>query len=247
MLAVAGLGLVPLAGVAAERFDLRVGLLERVLRHDRAVGEFAVALVGDLHALGQIARSPARNSNLSITLPGSSVGVARRLDPHLAQHLRDDDLDVLVVDFDALAAIDVLNFAQSGTAARLLRREMRRMSCGTSGPSTSASPARTKSPAWTRKCLPCGTRCSRSMPLSLRTMIVRLPRRFSPKQLDRAVDLGDDGRILRLAGFEDFRHARQTAGDVLRARRLRAASWPAAYRPRSCWPSSTSMWALSGR
>ena len=54
------------------------------------------------------------------------------------------------------------------------------MSCGTSGPSTSASPARTKSPAWTRKCLPCATRCSRSMPLSLRTMIVRLPRRFSP-------------------------------------------------------------------
>ncbi len=54
------------------------------------------------------------------------------------------------------------------------------MSCGTSGPSTSASPARTKSPACTRKCLPCETRCSRSMPLSLRTMIVRLPRRFSP-------------------------------------------------------------------
>ena len=32
-----------------------------------------------------------------------------------------------------------------------------------------------------------------------------------------AVDLGDDGRVLRLAGLEDFRHAGQTAGDVLRA------------------------------
>ena len=37
------------------------------------------------------------------------------------------------------------------------------------------------------------------------------------QQLDRAVDLGDDGRFLRLAGFEDFGHAGQTAGDVLRA------------------------------
>ena len=55
------------------------------------------------------------------------------------------------------------------------------MSCGTSGPSTSASPARTKSPECTRKCLPWLTRCSRSMPLSLRTIMVRLPRRFSPR------------------------------------------------------------------
>ena len=55
------------------------------------------------------------------------------------------------------------------------------------------------------------------MPLSLRTMIVRLPRVFSLEQFDRAVDFGDNGRILRLAGFEDFRHARQTARDVLRA------------------------------
>ena len=40
------------------------------------------------------------------------------------------------------------------------------------------------------------------------------------QQLDRAVDFGDHGRILRLAGLEDFRHARQTAGDVLRAGHL---------------------------
>ena len=40
------------------------------------------------------------------------------------------------------------------------------------------------------------------------------------EEFDRAVDLGDDGRILRLAGFEDFRHAGQTAGDVLRAGRF---------------------------
>ena len=34
-------------------------------------------------------------------------------------------------------------------------------------------------------------------------------------ELDRAVDFADDGRFARLAGFEQFDHARQTAGDVL--------------------------------
>jgi hypothetical protein len=49
------------------------------------------------------------------------------------------------------------------------------------------------------------------------TRIVRLPRRFSPADLDLAVDLGHDRRILRLAGLEDLGDAGQTAGDVLRA------------------------------
>ena len=34
-------------------------------------------------------------------------------------------------------------------------------------------------------------------------------------EADRAVDLGDDRVILRTAGFEQFGHPRQTAGDVL--------------------------------
>ena len=56
VLAVAGLGLTPLAGVAAEGFDLGVGLLERFLAaRSSPVCEVAVALVGDLHALGQLA------------------------------------------------------------------------------------------------------------------------------------------------------------------------------------------------
>src|SRR5213079_500446 len=36
--------------------------------------------------------------------------------------------------------------------------------------------------------------------------------------LDPAVDLRDHGLLLRLAGLEQLRHARQTTGDVLRAR-----------------------------
>ena len=43
---------------------------------------------------------------------------------------------------------------------------------------------------------------------------MRWPLETSP-YFDHAVDLGDDGRLARLARFEQFHHARQTAGDVL--------------------------------
>ena len=117
------------------------------------------------------------------------------------------------------------------------------MSWGTSGPSTSASPARTNVPEWTRKCLPCGTRCSRSMPALALDDDGAFAAALLAEDFHRAVDLGDDGRVLGLAGLEDFGDPRQTAGDVLRAATPRAASWPAACRPRSscprrlrCWP-----------
>ena len=45
-------------------------------------------------------------------------------------------------------------------------------------------------------------------------LILRMPLATSPYFTD-AVDLGDDRRFARLAGFEQFDHARQTAGDVL--------------------------------
>ena len=49
---------------------------------------------------------------------------------------------------------------------------------------------------------------------TLRLPLVSLPKR------DLAVDLGDDGVILRLAGLEELGDAGQTAGDVLRLRGL---------------------------
>ena len=71
---------------------------------------------------------------------------------------------------------------------------------------------------------------------TLRLPLVSLPKRHL------AVDLGDDGVVLRLAGLEELGHARQTARDVLRlrglARDLRddVAGLDARRRPaRRCW------------
>ena len=49
-------------------------------------------------------------SSRSISSVGQQVDVARLVDADLAEHLPDDDLDVLVVDRHALAAVDLLDF-----------------------------------------------------------------------------------------------------------------------------------------
>ena len=50
------------------------------------------------------------------------LGVARRVDAHLAQHLANDDLDVLVVDGHTLGPVDLLHLVHQveldGVAAR---------------------------------------------------------------------------------------------------------------------------------
>src|SRR5204863_5401067 len=48
------------------------------------------------------------------------LAVAGVLDLHLAQHLREDDFDVLVVDLHALASVDVLDLGQQILMERLL-------------------------------------------------------------------------------------------------------------------------------
>src|SRR5213079_1592232 len=59
---------------------------------------------------------------------------------------------------------------------------IRKMSCGFTGPSVSRSPARTRSPSCTRKCLPAGTSYSCASPSSGCTQISRLPRLISPNR-----------------------------------------------------------------
>ena len=63
------------------------------------------------------------STTLSTSWPGRSVGVAGALDAHLLQHLPDDQLDVLVVDVDALRLVDLLHLADEVQLGR--RRALR--------------------------------------------------------------------------------------------------------------------------
>jgi len=47
----------------------------------------------------------ARKAKLVDDRAGQQAGVAHRFDFHLAEHLRHNDLDVLVIDIDPLTAI----------------------------------------------------------------------------------------------------------------------------------------------
>ena len=90
-----------------------------------------------------------------------------------------------------------------------------RMSCGAGLPSTMKSPFSTMSPSCRWMCLPFGIRYS----LSLLGLVHRLDRDAAlvlvvAAEADGAGDFRDDGRVLWLAGLEQFGHPRQTAGDV---------------------------------
>ena len=166
-------------------------------------------------------------------------------DLHLAEHLVEDDLNVLVVDLHALRTVDVLHFRQQVLIQRFFALDAKNV-VRNDRPAISGSPASTKSPAWTWSSLSCGTWCSLSMPASFLTLMVILPRRLSLQDFDVAGNFRQHGRILRLAGLEDFRDAGQTAGDVLRAgdfSGVLASSVPANTR----LPSWTSMLAFSGK
>jgi hypothetical protein len=68
-----------------------------------------------------------------------------------AQHLANDDLNVLVVDLHALQTIDILHFINN-IAGQGFHAQRRRMSCGSAGPSTISSPLFTIWPSWTSTC-----------------------------------------------------------------------------------------------
>ncbi len=53
-------------------------------------------------------------------LVDQEVGVTHLLDAHAAQHLAHDDLDVLVVDADALQAVNLLDFVHEPSRELLL-------------------------------------------------------------------------------------------------------------------------------
>ena len=168
------------------------------------------------------------------------------LDAHAAQHLAHDRLDVLVVDLHALQSVDLLDFVDQVLGQRLLAqhpqdvvRVGRAVHQRLAGADAVAFAARSGACPWGS-----GTRCG--SPTSGVMITLRLPLVSLPKCTD-AVDLGDDGVVLRLAGLEQLGDARQTAGDVLGLRGLARDLGDDRRRPRRCSPSVTEMFEPTGR
>src|SRR2546425_829714 len=121
---------------------------------------------------------------------------------------------------------------------------IRRMSCGFTGPSVSRSPARTRSPSWTRRCLPAGTSYSCGSPSSGWTWISRLPRLISPNRTVPSTSEIVAGSLGRRASNSSATRGRPPVmSRVLYASRDTFASTSPAY---TSWPSSTVSCAPSG-
>ena len=177
--------------------------------------EVAVALLGDLQALGQLLVGGAE-LELVHHAAGQQGGVADRFDADLAEHLGDDDLDVLVVDFHPLAAVDVLDFADEVLLHGLLAGDAEDV-------------VGHQRPVHQRLARPDERARVDPQVLAVRDEVFAFDAGFAldddgafaaaffAEDFHDAVDFGDDGGVLGLAGLEDFRHPRQTAGDVLRA------------------------------
>src|SRR5215475_1098613 len=142
------------------------------------------------------------------------VGVADVLDPHPAQHLADDHLDVFVVDVYALEPVDLLDCVDQVALQRLhalhgqdvvrVERAVHQRLAG----------------AHAVALLDVDVRAARYRILALLAGLGRnadLLRAFGDiAELDHAVDLAHHGRLARLARLEQLDDARQTADDVLR-------------------------------
>ncbi len=141
-------------------------------------------------------------------------GVAGLGDLHLAQHLADDDLDVLVGDLHALEAVDFLHFVDQVLLERLRPEDIEDV---------------------VRRHGAFGELLAFLHDVALEDDDVLVQRdevlflgaglgvgdddlalaADGAADLDDAIDLGDLGGVLRAAGFEELGHTRQTAGDVL--------------------------------
>src|SRR5438094_833419 len=142
------------------------------------------------------------------------VGVTHLLDAHPAQHLPDDDLDVLVVDADALQAIDLLHLVHQVLGERLLAED-----------GEDVVRVRAAVHEWLAR-----LHVVAFVDADVLALGDQVFARFADlrgdddlalalgvlAEGDDPVDLADDGELLRLAGLEQLGDARQTAGDVLR-------------------------------
>ena len=142
------------------------------------------------------------------------VGVARIGDLHLAQHLADDDLDVLVVDLHALDAVDRLHLVDE-VLLEFLRAAGLEQILGSHRPLGDLVAALHDVAVGHDDVLAhrhevfhllAGLGIGHDHPLLAADV---------GAEGNLAVDLGDHAGILRAAGLEELGHPRQTAGDVL--------------------------------
>ena len=140
--------------------------------------------------------------------------VAHVLDLHPAHHLANDGLDVLVVDVDALQAVNLLNrvdqvslrvfFAEHGQQVVRVERPVNQRLAGLD----------------VLAFLHVDVHAAGDGVFLLRLAVFAFDVDLAQALADfavlhHAVDFADDGGILGLARFEQFDDARQTAGDVL--------------------------------
>ncbi len=78
------------------------------------------------------------------------IGIARVLHPHLAHHLAADDLDVLVVDVNALLAVGLLNLLDEVVVNGVDAAHPQDV-LGVGAPSVRAKPFSTVSPSFTSR------------------------------------------------------------------------------------------------
>ena len=149
-------------------------------------------------------------------LAGQELAVARIFDLHLAEHLVKDDLNVLVVDLHALGAVDVLHLVKQVLEQRLLALDAEDVV--RDGRAVDERIAGFHEVAGVDLQL-----------LVLRDVVLAFHARIAADddghlaaallgaELDGAGDFRQHGRVLGLAGLEDFGDAGQTTDDVHRA------------------------------
>src|SRR5487761_433873 len=124
---------IDLAGDRGLGEDTR-GLLERGRREPRGGVQRGLDQAeqnrlgrGRLATLGQRARVGLLVLPLRDDLAREQAGVARRVDADLSHHLANYHLDVLVIDIDALAAVDLLDLVHEEGLDRLLAQDVQQL------------------------------------------------------------------------------------------------------------------------
>src|SRR5438105_3680558 len=207
------------------------GLLERGggderLRRERRLGDAEQQRLAyrRLASRGRHSRILVVEHLLLHLLVDEEVGVAHLLDAHAAQHLPDDGLDVLVVDLHALEPVDLLHLVHH-VARQLLLAEHFEDVVRVGGPvHERISGLHPVAGVHVDVLALCDQVLLRQVGAQLAVDLRRdhhlaLALGVLP-EADHALDLADDGVLLRLAGLEQLGHAGQTAGDVLGLGRL---------------------------